>query len=431
MVRESLAQLGRLWRTRLPAAAPAPESLAEGAIDEISADHVGGWIIDPADPARRLDYEAVCTQTGRVLGRGVANLYRHRLDWKGIGDAAHGFHTRLSAPPAKPGAVTVRVAGRRKPLPVVASPRTHFEPLLHVAMDVVDNCNLRCPFWLYDYAGTNTTHFMTEQTLANALRLLPYVHDGQFWFSCLHEPTLHPQLTAFIDSVPRQHRKKVFYTTNLAKRMPDSYFAWLAESGLHNINISLESRDPATYERMRKGARHRIFQENWDRLLDAFARVPAPPKLRYIAMAYKSNAEELPELASYLLEERGAWAVEYRYTFDMPFIPAAFRAAEFLDAAGWERLRARLPAYPIERLLLLSPPEPRAGIDMHAAEETARCMADYYTFRLSWDGTLRVAGVLPHSRYGQAIEREMLVGNINEVADMRAFLDSLSDYAQA
>ena len=305
-------------------------------------------------------------------------------------------------------------------------------------MDIVNNCNLRCPFCLYDYAGTNTTHYMTEQTLASALTLLPYVRDGQFWFSCLHEPTLHPRLMAFIDTVPRAYRRKVFYTTNLAKRMPDSYFAWLAESGLYNINISIESRDPAVYERMRKGARHRIFQENWDKLLAAFACAAEPPRLRYIAMAYKSNIEELPELATYLLEERRAWQVEYRYTFDMPYIPPAFRQAEFLDAADWVRLRERLPAYPLERLLLLAPPEPRSQPEPQSValppvepQEAAPCLADYYMFRLSWDGTLRVAGVLPHSRYSNAVEREMLVGNINGIGDARAFIDSLSSNACA
>ena len=431
MFRGSIAQLGRRWRERsAPVALPMPEPAVDGVIDELSADHVAGWMMDPADPARRLGYEVVCPQTGRGLGSGMADQYRYHLNYNSIGDAAHGFHTRLSAPPAAPGAITVRAVGGRTGLPVTGDPRTNFEPLLHVAMDIVDNCNLRCPFCLYDYAGTSTTHFMTEQTLANSLRLLPYVRDGQFWFSCLHEPTLHPRLTAFIDTVPREYRRKVFYTTNLAKRMPDSYFTWLAESGMYNVNISIESRDPAIYERMRKGARYRIFQENWDKLLDAFARVPAPPKLRYIAMAYKSNVDELPGLATYLLEERRGWRVEFRYTFDMPYIPAEFRAAEFLDAADWVHLRERLPSYPVDRLLLLPPPEPQSGAAAQAPpDDTARCLPDYYTCRISWDGMLRVAGISPHSRYGQAIEREMILGNIDEIADARAFIDSLSGHA--
>ncbi|EQD45607.1 molybdenum cofactor biosynthesis protein A, partial [mine drainage metagenome] len=163
------------------------------------------------------------------------------------------------------------------------------------------------------------------ETIAAALRFLPFVAEGKFWFSCLHEPTLHPQLMAFIDKAPREYRRKIFYTTNLAKRMPQAYFAWLADSGLHNINVSIESRNPALYERMRKGARYRIFQENWDHLLAAFAQGSAPPALRYIAMAYKANFRELPDLVAFLIERRRAAQVEIRFTFDVAHLPAAFR----------------------------------------------------------------------------------------------------------
>ncbi len=423
-----IAQLGRKWQRDAPSKPQAPT--LQGAIEELSEHHVAGWLRDPSDPDRRVPYEVVCAQTGRILAAGVADQYRRHLSWKGIGDAAHGFHARVAAP----GGLTVRAAGGRAALEVVAEPRTRFEPLLHIAMDVVDNCNLRCPFCLYDYANTRTTHFMTPQTLQAALRFLPYVRQGQFWFSCLHEPTLHPDLMAFIDTVPAEYRKKLFYTTNLAKRMPDSYFDWLAQSGLHNINVSIESRDPAIYERMRKGARYRIFVENWDRLLDAFARAPAPPLLRYTTMAYRSNLEELPALATYLLEERRAWQVEMRYTFDLPYIPAEFRAAEFLDAADWVRLRENLPPYPSNRLLLMAAPEmvpqesaaPPAVPAQPEPGRTDRFLADYYMFRLSWDGTLRVIGVSPESRYGNVIEREMLVSNVNAIDDARGFIDSLS-----
>ena len=436
MFMTSLATLSRRWRQRgQPAASLPPERAIQGAITELSTGHVAGWMLDPVNPAHRLPYEAICTQSGRVLATGIADQYRHHLSWQGIGDAANGFHARLCAPPATPGGVMVRPVGSRASLALLPHPRTSFEPILHVAMDIVDNCNLRCPFCLYDYTNTRTTHFMNPQTLQSALRMLPYVRDGQFWFSCLHEPTLHPELMAFIDTVPAEYRKKLFYTTNLAKRMPDAYFEWLANSGLYNLNISIESRDPDIYERMRKGARHRIFAENWDKLLAAFARAPAPPRLRYIAMAYKSNVDELPELARFLLEERQAWQFEIRYTFDMPYIPRDFRAAEFLDAADWVRLRERLPAYPPDRLLLIAPPEPAAPapppVAAAAHGSAPTYLPDYYMFHLSWDGTLKVAGILPESRYGNAIERDMLTTNLDAIPDMRAFIDGLSNSASA
>jgi len=116
----------------------------------------------------------------------------------------------------------------------------------------------------------------------------------------VHELTFRPELTRFIHKVPDLYRCKIFYTTNVLKRLPAAYFASLSECGLHHINISIESVDPALFERLRKGARHRIFMENWDALLDAVGRAPAPPP-RYIVMACKSNLRELPHLTAQLL----------------------------------------------------------------------------------------------------------------------------------
>lgn len=419
----------RLFKRPRPAAVAARP--VRGFVEELTGTHVAGWMMDPAAPGARLPYEVVCLRTGRVLATGIADLYRHNLDWRGIGDAANGFHARLPPDPARAAhTIEVRPAGGFAPLPVAADCRPTFEPLLHVAMDIVDNCNLRCPFCLYDYANVRTTHFMTPETLASALRFLPYVRDGNFWFSCLHEPTLHPDLTDFIDTVPREYRKKLFYTSNLAKRMPDSYFEWLAQSGMFNINISIESRNPEIYERMRKGARHHIFMENWEKLLAAFARAPSPPKLRYITMAYKSNIDELPGLASYLLEERQAWQVEMRYTYDAPYIPAEFRAAEFLEDADWVRLRASLPPYPGDRLLLIAPspatPAKPAIAPPPPPSGPAKCLEDYYLFGLSYDGTLRVRGIAADSRYSNAVEQELLITNLDKVESPESFFEMLN-----
>ena len=82
--------------------------------------------------------------------------------------------------------------------------RTRFEPISHVAMDIVNNCNLRCPFCVYDYANTHNTRFMSEATFESALRLIPYVTDGNFWLSCLHEATLHPTLVTILSSACRR-----------------------------------------------------------------------------------------------------------------------------------------------------------------------------------------------------------------------------------
>jgi len=416
-----------------PAATLQPDSLqleCRGWLNEVSTVHVAGWIQNNLEPEMRVPY--VVALGTEILTRGVADQWRHGAASQGIGDGAHAFLARIARPlnGDERAMLTVRpvmAGGTLGPaLPRADIPTINFEPLLHVAMDIVDNCNLRCPFCLFDYANTRATHFMTDATFDAAVRLMPFTRDGEFWFSCLHEPTLHPQLTAFVDRVPLELRRKIFFTTNIAKRLPASFFEWLSGTALHHINISIESLRPELYERMRKGARHRIFMENWDAVLHAFARGVYPPRIRYIAMVYNSNVDELPELVRYLLEERRAWEVELRWTFDVPHLDPAFRAAEFLTPERWLRLRDELAHVPADRLKLLLPPPPDF---VEAAPTESGVMADFYMLRMSWDGSVRVVGVDAGSRHDEAIERPMVETNVHDIADAAAFIDGLRAHA--
>ncbi len=401
-----------------------------GWLDEVSAVHVAGWMRSTVDPDARVPY--VVALDDEVLARGVADQWRHGAAAQGIGDGAHSFTARIGRPlnedqRAKLTVRPVTAAQTLGPaLPRAAVPTTNFEPLLHVAMDIVDNCNLRCPFCLFDYANTRTTHFMTDATFDAAIRLMPFTRDGEFWFSCLHEPTLHPQLISFVDRVPLELRRKIFFTTNIAKRLPTSFFEWLSGTALHHINISIESLRPDLYERMRKGARHRIFMENWDTLLGAFADGAYPPRIRYIAMVYNSNVDEVPEMVRYLLEERRAWQVELRYTFDVPHLDPAFREAEFLSHDRWFALRDALAHYPGDRVQLSLPP-PDDSVPPPWTE--AGIMPDQYMVRMSWDGSVRVIGVDAGTRGETVIERPMLETNVHDIADPAAYIDGLRAYA--
>jgi sulfatase maturation enzyme AslB (radical SAM superfamily) len=417
-----------------PVEAPAAGQY-EGWVVELSAQHAHGWVHDRSQPGKRLDYEVVLPNTGEVLASGCADQFRLGLSAFGVGDGAHAFWTKLNRPLSEDerAAVVMRTVGSKFELVRPPNMVTAFEPVWQVAMDVVDNCNLRCPFCLYDYEHTRTTHFMAPETLEAALRFLPYTKDGEFWFSCLHEPTLHPELISFIERVPVEYRRKLFFTTNLAKRMPADYFDWLASNGMHHCNVSIESRDPALYERMRKGARHRIFQENWEVLMGALARARKPTPIRYIAMAYKSNLRELPELTRYLIEERQAAQVELRYTYDVKHLPLDFRTSEFLDDAEWTWLEQQLAGLPGDKVVLLRPPlsgsapgdDNAVAADTQATSQPADLLPGALMFRLSWDGTLVVRGVLAASRYDNAIEHTVLETNIRDIADPLPFFDEV------
>lgn len=417
----------RAWRGgRGVAEAPLsePPSPFRGYVDELSPYHVAGWLTGPGAP--RIE---AALPSGEVLARAAADQFKFGPSHEGRGH--HGFFARLSRPvsDAERAAISVR-AGDGSVLPTAEFLSGEYRPLMLNAMDIVDNCNLRCPFCVYDYTNVRDTHVMTEETLDAALRFLPFTLDSNFWFSCLHEPALNPDFMRFLDKVPQPYRKKVFFTTNLAKRMKPEYFRFLADGGFANINISIESLDEAIYERMRKGARQRIFLENWDQLTKAFAQGAAPPFLRYIVMVYKSNLREIPSLIEHLLEKRRADEIQLRFTFDVPHIPQEFRAAEYVDDADWDWLAGQVAHHPAQKVQVIRPP--RAGTAASPAEsekpapQAGVVLPGRYEFQTSWDGTIKVKRywAVPFSASGEPPVRQV---NVRDIDDPVSFFDSLAD----
>jgi len=258
----------------------------------------------------------------------------------------------------------------------------------------------------------------------------------------VHEPTLHPELIRFVEKVPAEYRKKVFFTSNIAKRMPPGFFAWLAGCGISHINISIESLVPEIYERFRKGARYRIFRENWDSLIEAMADHRSPTPLHYIAMVYRSNFREIPSLVRYLLDERRAAQVQLRYTFTPPHIAQDFRDAEFLDRDGWLWLRDALAHFPAEKVSLITPPglqadtpklaielpeslTPKGQLKPHAA--VRHFLPARYQSSLSWDGTLKINRYWAHP-YEEGRARELVTQvNVKDIPDPAGFLANLPE----
>ena len=433
----------------MPAAVARPEPEPEpgpfqGYLDAASNRHVAGWIRDLSKPGTRVAYRVIAVIDGveTVLHEGVADEHTAQLETIGVGDGSHAFYARFDRrlSDTERDSLAVQVVATGRAIELAPGIEREWNPIRYIALDVVDNCNLRCPFCLFDYTGVNRTNAMDPAAFASTLRLAPLTTLGNFWLSCLHEPTLHPQFEALLDGIPQEQRRKVFYTTNLAKRMPQSYYELLAGSGLHNLNISIESFDPAIYERMRKGAKHRIFSANWDIMLDAFARGSAPPKVRYIMMAYRSNLAELPTLVRRLREEKQAWQVEVRFTYPEPHIPAAFCEAEFLEDADWAWLREQFAGYDPNEVILIAPPAEAAGAGVPDPAGVAPVDAEPVVvvsepqakprsveMRITWDGKVRVTPATdPSQDHDTKIERACLAElHISEIGDPDAFLAGL------
>jgi pyruvate-formate lyase-activating enzyme len=428
-------------------APPAPPPVQyQGYIDERSIAHVSGWVWDLRDPAQRVEIEIMLAGPGgeRVLACMVADQYNPLVQQVGVGDGSYAFFARFDTllDEAQRDSVFVRPVGSTHRLEMAPALNSRFEPINHIAMDIVNNCNLRCPFCVYDYSATNKTMFMSEETFDSVLRLIPFVTDGNFWLSCLHEATLHPQLMEFIARVPRQYRHKLFFTTNLAKRMPERYFSGLATSGMSHINISLESLDQAVYERMRKGARFKIFEENWAKLLDVFGQHESVPRIRYNMMAYRSNLLEIPRLTKFLLEEKHGAQIEIRNTFDGPQIDTEFRNYEFLTSAEWAWLANEMKDFPPDQVILLLPPGGK-GFDRYTDPTPASRalpvdrMPDTeptlspgpaprpFSLRVTWDGMLNVYSEQQRLPGDPPTHQNYMITNINKLEDPLAALFAL------
>jgi molybdenum cofactor biosynthesis enzyme MoaA len=233
-------------------------------------------------------------------------------------------------------------------------PRAPF--IEYVAADIVNNCNLRCPFCLVDYEQVKSTNLMTEDTFKALIRLAPAVSEGGFWLSCLHEPTLHPKLGDFIQLIPLEQRRKFWFTTNLTRPLPDSLIETIATSGLHHINVSYDSANEELFAMLRKHGRLKQFRQNLDRLVAAFTRTPGAPSIRYITMAYRSNMGEIPAMVQWMNESGRAHEVEIRYTFNTANIAEEFRREQFLRPDDWTTLEDGLAALPYRNYVLSKPP---------------------------------------------------------------------------
>ncbi|CAI3949863.1 Radical SAM superfamily maturase [Commensalibacter communis] len=424
-----------IFKKKKPTSDLYPNRFIFGFVDEINVVFASGWVCDVNHINDRLVCEAVISDTGEVLAFALANSLYH-VDIPSVGDGKnyYAFWIKFSRELTSDerDKVIIRIQGTNTLIPFAPQIRTVFQPFAQMAMDIVNNCNLRCPFCLYDYSSTKKTYFMSEKTLDILLKLLPYVDDGQFWFSCLHEPALHPQFEYFLQKIPQQYRKKISFTTNLAKKMPDSYFEFLATSNIDHINISIESFVPQSYVKFRKGARYQIFMDNLERLATAMNSFNSITTINYIAMAYKTNFKEFPEMYQSLINKYHGSYFEMRDTFDLPFIAQDFKDEEFLSEADWDWLEDQFKYIDKQTIALyrhfrIQKEEQKDYIDLDpppipVAQEVQEIILNrQFTLRVSWDGAIEVfAKVAP-----SLMDRKILETNVNNILNPKGFYEEI------
>jgi molybdenum cofactor biosynthesis enzyme MoaA len=333
--------------------------VTDGYINGWDGEKLHGWAFDRAQPGEALEVEITLSNGSRVCVR--ANQFREDLLQNGIGNGCHGFSVALPATDWQGGRdVQLQVRVPRSGFELHGSPLSvpSILPLALIAGDVVNNCNLRCPFCMVDYSLIKGLNHMSPEVYAKVLTLAPHVPDGCLWLSCLHEPTLHPGLVDLIEATPDHLRKKLSFTSNFCKRLDDATLERLANSGMHSIRVSFDSMDPERFRLLRKGGRYEVFSDNLRRFADFLRRSSRAPELHLISMALRDNLHEVPDMVRQGVEQYGASLHEVRFMYYFPHI-ADWGKEHMLTLEQWQGLEAELKQQQLQPDVRFAPPEAR------------------------------------------------------------------------
>jgi molybdenum cofactor biosynthesis enzyme MoaA len=310
-----------------------------------------GWAFDSERPDQPVEVEFILGD--QHVGTRKADEFRADLQQKGFGNGRHGFRFRFPMEANGADTLTARIKSTEFVLRGSPMARKQRETIAQVAGDIVNQCNLRCPFCIVDYTNVKKLSLMTPETFARAIELLPMTSPGSFWLSCLHEPTLHPQFIDFIEFVPDAYRDRISFTTNLSKRLSDDFLERLANSGVHNIRVSFDSRRPEVFAELRKKGRYQVFDHNLKRLSVALKASRRRPLLHFITMALKENCHEIADIVRFG-RELGGDSHEVRYIYYGPHL-ARWGKNHILDANEWAALERSLAPLASPTLSLCGP----------------------------------------------------------------------------
>jgi MoaA/NifB/PqqE/SkfB family radical SAM enzyme len=219
--------------------------------------------------------------------------------------------------------------------------KKRFSPLAYefVAADITSNCNLRCTFCINDFSRVRGNTLMEETTFEKLITLIPLVNGCNFFISCLFEPTIHPLFISFLEKIPPRYRNKVYFTTNLSTRLNLQDFQRLSRVNIHHINISIDSLQRETFEKLRQKANFEHFIDNLSDLVEVFSGAARPPRLRYTTMALKPNLHEIPKLVETCAQKYLAYTHEIRHVYQVPHLSSQWKQDNLISNHDWQQLR--------------------------------------------------------------------------------------------
>jgi len=159
-------------------------------------------------------------------------------------------------------------------------------------------CNLRCLMCGRTYGSFDRQSDMTLEMFQKILCQFPS-DLAAIHIQGLGEPLLHPQL---IDMIVFAHNRglRTSFNSNFT-RLTDEIADRLVESGHHEIQVSIESTDPALFSDLRRNASLDRVIENIQRINEAKKRRQSPyPEIKVHAILMKHLLPGVPELVKTL-----------------------------------------------------------------------------------------------------------------------------------
>jgi len=321
--------------------------LYHGYLDTNDGWAASGWAFDGCRPETPLVVEFYVAE--EKIGDVLAD--QSRPDLQQYGNGHHAFCFRLPPQIGPDELFTARIAGSDFVLKGSPMPRAPRQSIGRVAGDIVNQCNLRCPFCFVDYTNFPRVKRMSREIYDRTLELLPSIATpGEFWLSCLHEPTLHPEFADFIEAVPEVYRDRISFTTNLARRIDGDMLSRFAHSAVHEIRVSFDSLDPEVFSQLRKKAKIDVFRKNLLDLSEALRQSRKRPRLHFITMPFRDNYREIADIVRFG-RDLGADSHEVRYISFRPHL-AKWGRDHILDPAEWAELERSLAPLASDALII-------------------------------------------------------------------------------
>ncbi len=207
----------------------------------------------------------------------------------------------------------------------------------YLRISLIDRCNFRCQYCMPE--GAELDYILRQELLSDRelLTLLKevFIPVGFRKFRLTGgEPLLRPgvvELVRAIASLPQT--QDLAMTTNaylLAGMAQDLY-----DAGLRRINISLDSLDPETFDKIIGNKGRSRWQQTWEGIQSAY-RVGFDPLKLNVVVIPGVNDQEILDLAALTLDRR--WHIRF-----IEFMPIG--NAELFDQRAWvssEELRQRI-----------------------------------------------------------------------------------------